>query len=197
MVAEQRETVQRIDADTLDIASNVSGAQRELLKYWGSVSSNRWLMVKLFGVLIVFVSLFSKKFGPRATGTEPFLVPGIYTGVKLRTQWPGATGYLSHTEHFYFSVACAQSVIIHGHFQTNYPTGIALTPVPHCFPRGRAFACFLPPRCVWSSSPSSTVHVRRFDCTCSNPDVAENRCGMSGTEDKDGSFFASFSMRSF
>ncbi|OSC99448.1 t-SNARE [Trametes coccinea BRFM310] len=54
MVAEQRETVQRIDADTVDIASNVSGAQRELLKYYASISSNRWLMLKVFGVLIVF-----------------------------------------------------------------------------------------------------------------------------------------------
>ena len=50
MVAEQRETVQRIDADTVDIASNVSGAQRELLKYYASISSNRWLMLKIFGV---------------------------------------------------------------------------------------------------------------------------------------------------
>ena len=56
MVAEQRETVQRIDADTVDIASNVSGAQRELLKYYASISNNRWLMLKVFGVLIVFVS---------------------------------------------------------------------------------------------------------------------------------------------
>lgn len=56
MVAEQRETVQRIDADTIDIANNVSGAQRELLKYYASISSNRWLMLKVFGVLIVFVS---------------------------------------------------------------------------------------------------------------------------------------------
>ncbi|KAH8102569.1 t-SNARE [Cristinia sonorae] len=58
MVAEQRETVQRIDADTVDIASNVSGAQRELLKYYASISSNRWLMLKVFGVLIVFFLLF-------------------------------------------------------------------------------------------------------------------------------------------
>ena len=59
MVAEQRETVQRIDADTIDIASNVGGAQRELLKYYTSISSNRWLMLKVFGILIVFVRLFS------------------------------------------------------------------------------------------------------------------------------------------
>jgi syntaxin 5 len=58
MVAEQRETVQRIDADTLDIASNVGGAQRELLKYYANISSNRWLMLKVFGVLIVFVRSF-------------------------------------------------------------------------------------------------------------------------------------------
>ena len=62
MVAEQRETVQRIDADTVDIASNVSGAQRELLKYYASISSNRWLMLKVFGVLIVFVSRHSTRF---------------------------------------------------------------------------------------------------------------------------------------
>lgn len=35
--------------------SNVSGAQRELLKYYASVTSNRWLMLKIFGVLIIFV----------------------------------------------------------------------------------------------------------------------------------------------
>jgi len=58
MVAEQRETVQRIDADTLDIASNVSGAQRELLKYYASISSNRSLMLKIFGVVIVFFLVF-------------------------------------------------------------------------------------------------------------------------------------------
>jgi syntaxin 5 len=58
MVAEQRETVQRIDADVVDIASNVGGAQRELLKYYASIASNRWLMLKVFGVLIVFFLLF-------------------------------------------------------------------------------------------------------------------------------------------
>jgi t-SNARE complex subunit (syntaxin) len=55
MVAEQRETVQRIDADTTDIADNISGAQRELLKYYASISSNRWLMIKVFGAIIVMV----------------------------------------------------------------------------------------------------------------------------------------------
>ncbi|KAG6866063.1 hypothetical protein C0991_009160 [Blastosporella zonata] len=58
MVAEQRETVQRIDADTMDIQSNVMGAQRELLKYWGSMVNSRWLMLKVFGVLIIFFLVF-------------------------------------------------------------------------------------------------------------------------------------------
>ncbi len=54
MVAEQRETVQRIDDNVMEVVDNVGGAQRELLKYYASVSSNRWLMLKIFGVLIVF-----------------------------------------------------------------------------------------------------------------------------------------------
>jgi syntaxin 5 len=36
-----------------ELHSNVTGAQRELLKYYASVSSNRWLMLKVFGVLIM------------------------------------------------------------------------------------------------------------------------------------------------
>ncbi|KAK9378437.1 t-SNARE [Kockiozyma suomiensis] len=58
MVAEQREVVQRIDADTEDIAINISGAQRELLKYFATVSSNRWLMVRVFGIIIIFFLLW-------------------------------------------------------------------------------------------------------------------------------------------
>ncbi|KAH6916925.1 integral membrane protein sed5 [Coprinopsis sp. MPI-PUGE-AT-0042] len=58
MVAEQRETVQRIDADTQDIAQNINMGHNELLKYWGRVSNDRWLMLKIFGVLIVFFLLF-------------------------------------------------------------------------------------------------------------------------------------------
>ncbi|MCJ1308195.1 cis-Golgi t-SNARE syntaxin [Agyrium rufum] len=53
MVAEQSETIQRIDANTEDIVDNVEGAQKELLKYWSRVSGNRWLVAKMFGVLMV------------------------------------------------------------------------------------------------------------------------------------------------
>jgi len=58
MVAEQRETVQRIDANTDDIQTHVEGAQKELLKYYASISSNRWLMVKIFAVIIFFFLVF-------------------------------------------------------------------------------------------------------------------------------------------
>ena len=32
----------------------MQGAQRELMKYWSRVSGNRWLVAKMFGVLMVF-----------------------------------------------------------------------------------------------------------------------------------------------
>lgn len=45
---------ERIDANTEDVVDNVGGAQRELLKYFSRVSSNRWLIAKMFGVLMIF-----------------------------------------------------------------------------------------------------------------------------------------------
>ncbi|KAI7857735.1 t-SNARE [Circinella umbellata] len=59
MVAEQRESVQRIDQNTEDIEMNVMGAQRELLKYYTNISSNRWLMIKIFATIILFFLLFT------------------------------------------------------------------------------------------------------------------------------------------
>jgi syntaxin 5 len=58
MVSEQGEQIQRIDADTEDVVENVQGAQRELLKYWNRVSGNRWLVAKMFGVLMIFFLLW-------------------------------------------------------------------------------------------------------------------------------------------
>lgn len=58
MVQEQGEVIQRIDDNVEDVSLNISGAQRELMKYYHSVSSNRWLMLKIFGVLIVFFLLW-------------------------------------------------------------------------------------------------------------------------------------------
>ncbi|KAJ3148488.1 cis-Golgi t-SNARE syntaxin [Geranomyces michiganensis] len=58
MVASQREMVQRIDENVLDTEMNVEGAHNQLLKYYHNISSNRWLMIKVFAVLIVFFMMF-------------------------------------------------------------------------------------------------------------------------------------------
>ncbi|KAJ2487344.1 Integral membrane protein SED5 [Coemansia sp. RSA 2320] len=57
MVSEQRDVVQRIDANVESIDINISAAQSELLRYYSNISSNRWLMVKIFAVILVFVFL--------------------------------------------------------------------------------------------------------------------------------------------
>jgi len=58
MVKEQEEMVQRIDSNVEDSHMNVEAAHGEILKYFQSVTSNRWLMVKIFGVLIFFFVIF-------------------------------------------------------------------------------------------------------------------------------------------
>ncbi|KAF2160259.1 hypothetical protein M409DRAFT_60165 [Zasmidium cellare ATCC 36951] len=58
MVSEQSEQIQRIDANTNDVVDNVEGAQRQLMKYWSRVQGNRWLIAKLFGVLMIFFLLW-------------------------------------------------------------------------------------------------------------------------------------------
>jgi len=54
------EMIQRIDANTEDVVDNVQGAQRELMKYWSRVSGNRWLVAKMFGVLMVSYLFYLK-----------------------------------------------------------------------------------------------------------------------------------------
>ncbi|ODV90623.1 hypothetical protein CANCADRAFT_57091 [Tortispora caseinolytica NRRL Y-17796] len=58
MVSEQRDMVQRIDQDTEAVLDNVSGAHRELLKYYATISSNRWLFLRVFGILLIFFLLW-------------------------------------------------------------------------------------------------------------------------------------------
>lgn len=48
----------RIDGNVEDTQLNVEMAHTEILKYFQSVSSNRWLMIKIFLVLIVFFIIF-------------------------------------------------------------------------------------------------------------------------------------------
>ncbi|XP_029163112.1 syntaxin-5 [Nylanderia fulva] len=54
MVKEQEEMVERIDSNIEDTELNVEAAHTEILKYFQSVTSNRWLMIKIFAVLIFF-----------------------------------------------------------------------------------------------------------------------------------------------
>lgn len=54
MVAAQHETVQRIDADVLQVGTNVSAAQNELLRFYNNVRSNRTMMLKIFAVSSLF-----------------------------------------------------------------------------------------------------------------------------------------------
>jgi syntaxin 5 len=58
MVSEQGELAIRIDENVDDTLANVDNAQTQLLKYLNSVSSNRWLIMKIFAVLISFFSFF-------------------------------------------------------------------------------------------------------------------------------------------
>lgn len=58
MVKEQEEMVQRIDSNVEETTLNVEAAHGEILKYFQSVTNNRWLMIKIFAVLIVFFIIF-------------------------------------------------------------------------------------------------------------------------------------------
>lgn len=58
MVKEQEEMVERIDTNVQDAELNVEAAHGQILKYFQSVTNNRWLMIKIFGVLIAFFMFF-------------------------------------------------------------------------------------------------------------------------------------------
>ncbi|XP_021764477.1 syntaxin-32-like [Chenopodium quinoa] len=58
MVSQQGEIAIRIDENMEDTLANVEGAQNQLVRYYNSISSNRWLMIKIFFVLIVFLMFF-------------------------------------------------------------------------------------------------------------------------------------------
>ncbi|KAL4188378.1 hypothetical protein AMTRI_Chr08g159780 [Amborella trichopoda] len=58
MVAQQGELAIRIDDNMDESLYNVEGARSSLLKHLNSISSNRWLLIKIFAVLIFFMLLF-------------------------------------------------------------------------------------------------------------------------------------------
>ena len=61
---------------------NVQGARRELMKYWNSVSSNRWLIAKMFGVLMV------SRFYLPSCCTTPDLLPSLGNDIWITTFVP-------------------------------------------------------------------------------------------------------------
>ncbi|BBM97751.1 syntaxin 5 [Marchantia polymorpha subsp. ruderalis] len=58
MVAEQGTIAVRIDSNLDEASANVEGAQGALLKYLNQISSNRWLIMKIFMVLVIFLLIF-------------------------------------------------------------------------------------------------------------------------------------------
>jgi len=58
LVAQQQDLVERIDSNVANSEANVTGAQQQLLKYLSGLNDNRWLVMKLFLVLVVFVVIF-------------------------------------------------------------------------------------------------------------------------------------------
>ncbi|CAK5027411.1 unnamed protein product [Meloidogyne enterolobii] len=58
LVSEQGEMITRIDSNVEDTALNVEAAHYELLKYFNNISRNRWLILKVFGVLMAFFIFF-------------------------------------------------------------------------------------------------------------------------------------------
>uniref|UniRef100_A0A6A7FX59 Syntaxin-32-like n=1 Tax=Hirondellea gigas TaxID=1518452 RepID=A0A6A7FX59_9CRUS len=58
IVARQDEHCVRIDMNTEETMANVTTGYEQLLKYYDSISSNRWLIFKVFFILIIFLVIF-------------------------------------------------------------------------------------------------------------------------------------------
>jgi len=58
MVQQQEEMITRIDSNVVDTVMNVEAAHESLLRYFASVSNNRWLIIKVFGILFFFFIVF-------------------------------------------------------------------------------------------------------------------------------------------
>ncbi|XP_010543743.1 PREDICTED: syntaxin-31 isoform X2 [Tarenaya hassleriana] len=58
MVTQQGELAIRIDDNMDESLANVDGAHSSLLRHLNRISSNRWLMIKIFAVVILFLVVF-------------------------------------------------------------------------------------------------------------------------------------------
>ena len=59
MVSEQGELVERIDANVEDTVTNMNAGHNQLIQYFNSISGNRSLILKVFGVLMFFLVLWT------------------------------------------------------------------------------------------------------------------------------------------
>eukprot|EP00177_Eucheuma_denticulatum_P004908 GFKZ01008922.1.p1 GENE.GFKZ01008922.1~~GFKZ01008922.1.p1 ORF type:complete len:336 (+),score=46.49 GFKZ01008922.1:227-1234(+) len=59
MVSEQGELVERIDANVDDTVMNMQAGQNQLMIYYNSIAGNRALILKVFGVLLAFLVLWT------------------------------------------------------------------------------------------------------------------------------------------
>lgn len=59
MVSEQGELVERIDANVDDTVTNMTAGQNQLILYYNSISGNRALALKVFGVLLAFLVIWT------------------------------------------------------------------------------------------------------------------------------------------
>lgn len=55
---QQDELIVRIDEDLTNTEHHIDNAYQELLKYIPKVTGNRWLYLKIFAILVVFMVLF-------------------------------------------------------------------------------------------------------------------------------------------
>ncbi|KAL5568529.1 hypothetical protein UlMin_025104 [Ulmus minor] len=58
MVTQQGELAIRIDDNMDESLTNVEGAHGALLRHLNQISSNRWLLIKIFAILIIFLIVF-------------------------------------------------------------------------------------------------------------------------------------------
>mmetsp|Transcript_4817 Transcript_4817/g.7227 ORF Transcript_4817/g.7227 Transcript_4817/m.7227 type:complete len:334 (-) Transcript_4817:40-1041(-) len=58
MLQDQREMVERLDDNIEDAHENINRSELMLMNVWNNLSSNRALAMKLFAVLVIFVTLF-------------------------------------------------------------------------------------------------------------------------------------------
>lgn len=58
LVSQHHELTIRIDANVEEARAYADETESAIRKYWRKMSSNRWLMVKIFAVVAVFVILF-------------------------------------------------------------------------------------------------------------------------------------------